>query len=377
MFRDVQITVNRTSWPADQTPPPPLLNLAGWTQISVLHTLIHTALWTRPPVIQGFHLSDYWAWLRYGPALACTTDLRLCPEWKDVDPHQKTLLSDEFGVGATTSLLAVGLNCREFVDALYVLRTLMPGQFTLRRASKHGPSKSPDYIGTDDRDRFIILECKGTQSSRRSLVDAIARGIPQKQNLRSRRGTQIYLSLVGGLFIPQSNSSETALIHFADPWWEEIMSVFERFKPGAVKVAVMQIHLAKLFALSGMPRTAEALANTPLPKLRQLPTEAIDELRSNEDSLETERIIFDTLYSDELMSIPRARFSITLPKGLIAELVESNDLPKTILRLTKETPNQHWVHALQRSVASVTSPYGYKVSLIYGNNQAPNKASQL
>jgi hypothetical protein len=122
MLRDVAITVDLASWPAGQVPPLSLRNLRSRTQINVLHALIHTAVWTRPPTTQGFHLSDYWAWLRYGPALACTADLRLCQPWNDVDPHQKTLLSDEFSVGATTCLLADGLNCTEFVDTLYFLR---------------------------------------------------------------------------------------------------------------------------------------------------------------------------------------------------------------------------------------------------------------
>lgn len=373
MLRDVTITVDQNSWPSGLVPPMPLQNLASRTQINVLYALIHTALWTRPPTTQGFHLSDYWAWLRYGPALACTTDLRLCQPWNDVDPHQKTLLSDEFGVGATTCLLAEGLNCTGFVDTLYVLRTLLSGQFTLGRAAKRGPSKSPDFVATDDQGRFIILECKGTQSSRRALLDAIARGIPQKKNLKGRRGTQIYLSLVGGLFIPQSNSLETALIHFADPWWEEIEALFERFKPEELKTAIMQIHVAKILALSGLPHTAEALSNTPLKDLRQLPEDAIYELRSQEDTLDTERVVFDTLDYDQSFSIPKARFSITLPKDFVGTFINTRHLREALLALSQPAIGQHWVHeSVRGGMAKVTSPHGYKLSFMYASDQSPN-----
>jgi hypothetical protein len=71
MLRDVAITVDQNSWPSVLVPSMPLQNPASRTQINVLYALIHTALWTRPPMTQGFHLSDYWASLRYRPAAYC------------------------------------------------------------------------------------------------------------------------------------------------------------------------------------------------------------------------------------------------------------------------------------------------------------------
>jgi hypothetical protein len=57
--------------------------------------LVFAALWTRPPVRYGFSLSDCWAWLRYFPAIAVNSELRLREEWTSLDPHYKTVLSGD------------------------------------------------------------------------------------------------------------------------------------------------------------------------------------------------------------------------------------------------------------------------------------------
>jgi hypothetical protein len=368
MIRDLQIVVDRASWTGGRVPPQTILNIAKTTRINVLFSLVHTALWTRPPVIRGFHLNDYWAWLRYGPALANTPDLRLCDAWDDVDAHQKTLLSDELGVGVTTNLLADGLRCREFVDTLYVIKTLRPGLFTLGRTSRRGPDKSPDYIATDDQGRFIILECKGTQSSRQALADAIARGIPQKRNVQAQAGTRIYLALVGGLFVPQSRSTEAALVYFSDPWWEDIVSIFE--EPVDLHGAITQIHMAKIFAIAGMARTAEALALTPLQQLGEMPQGAKRELQSHVQSLETEWVCLDTMHNNGLMSVPKARLSITFPSDLIRTLLDTKDLRKSLHLLNDAAMKKSWEHeALKETAVCVTAPYGYKLVLEYGKSK--------
>src|SRR5215467_11157034 len=114
--------------------------------MSVPLALLFTALSTRPPIIQGFHLSDFWAWLRYAWALDSSLDLRLRPEWESIDPHQKAVLSDELGVGFTTCLLSTELGYSQFRDTLYFVGVLEPGSFLLTSSAKRGPKKSPDYI---------------------------------------------------------------------------------------------------------------------------------------------------------------------------------------------------------------------------------------
>jgi hypothetical protein len=78
MNKTVEIFVDGSSWPGSVAP----AEIAGLASLSPRTTnvglaLIHSALWTRPPLSFGFHLADLWAWLRYLPAISNSPDLRL------------------------------------------------------------------------------------------------------------------------------------------------------------------------------------------------------------------------------------------------------------------------------------------------------------
>lgn len=121
MNRFVAVTVDGASWPKGVPVPAEISALASnRRQTNVLFALLHTALWTKPPVQYGFDLSDFWAWLRYGPAIADAQNLRLKQEWANTDPHQKTVLSDEFGVGFVTQLFVEELGFLVYADAQHV-----------------------------------------------------------------------------------------------------------------------------------------------------------------------------------------------------------------------------------------------------------------
>lgn len=228
--------------------------------IDVLSCLVFAALWMRPPVTYGFSLSDCWAWLRYFPAISAISGLRLRDEWTQLDPHQKTVLSGDFGVGFTTWFLHRTLGLERYADTLWVVNTQHPGVFELGRSTKRGPQKSPDYIAEDPWENFSVLECKGTQTSHASLLDAIDRGIPQKANLRTIGATQIQHSLVAGLFIPQAASADTATLALADPDWVSVKEQLSQFTRDQLGRGVTQIALAKELSMLDLPQTANALA---------------------------------------------------------------------------------------------------------------------
>ena len=72
MLRDITITVDLSSWPKGQVPPLSFRNLVNRTQINVLHALIHTALWTRPPRregVGGWVNSQIFEAIRFTPTL--------------------------------------------------------------------------------------------------------------------------------------------------------------------------------------------------------------------------------------------------------------------------------------------------------------------
>lgn len=214
LTKTLQVEIDAASWPAGSAVPASLTALAnaGTISVDVLQAMLYVGLMTRPPVSYGFDLSDCWAWLRYGPALKATTDLRLCDEWTTLDPHHKTILSGDFGVGFTGLLLAQALGFRKYSDTLWVVNTLGNAGFAYTSTAARGPSKSPDYIVEDGAGNLSILECKGTQTGRRALREALGRGVPQKQNLQTVGTTVIAHSLVAGLFrAPVSASRRRAI----------------------------------------------------------------------------------------------------------------------------------------------------------------------
>ena len=121
------------------------------------------------------------------------------------------------------------------------------------------PSKSPDYIAEDIGGNLSVLECKGTQSSRASLVAALGRGMPQKANLQAIGATPLQHSLVAGLFIPQFDNADSAVIIVADPEWDEFKERLSRFSKEEIGRAVSQVAYAKELAMLELPHTANTL----------------------------------------------------------------------------------------------------------------------
>jgi hypothetical protein len=257
----MRVKVVSDSWIAPATPPSALLTAEESSPIEVeaLAALLFVGIWTRPPVTYGFSLSDCWAWLRYFPAVATTPDLRLRDEWTTLDAHHKTVLSDDFGVGFTTWFLFQTLGFQRYADTFWVVNSLLPNTFRLAPSAKRGPTKSPDYIVEDLSGEFSVLECKGGQSTCASLRAAMNRGAAQKSNLQVIGTTPLRHSLVAGLFIPQFESWESAVLIVADPEWDEIRKLLSPFSKAELARSVVGVSYAKELAMLDLPNVANAL----------------------------------------------------------------------------------------------------------------------
>lgn len=366
MKRTLEVLVNAASWP-NGVVPSPILSAKGPRSASTLLALIFTARCTRPPTATGFHLSDFWAWFRYGFAFDGGPGLRLRPEWDLVDAHQKTVLSDELGVGFTTHFLAEKFGCREFADAVYTVNVLKPGMFSLGKSATRGPRKAPDYIATDGAKKFWIIECKGTQTSRQKLDDQMKAGFAQKNNVTAAAHVAIAHSLVAGLFIPQSKNIETACIKLADPTWAELDRVIRETPREQVHEAVVQVSLAKELALCGLVQPAQTLAGSPIRNVRGLTTEARQSTRRRLARPAGEAV-FD---SDDLwrragerpVSIGRIRFYATPPEQILERLSTSTDISTDIRQLAETSQNRDWEMSSNDSSATVTTPLGFRFRL--------------
>jgi hypothetical protein len=145
--------------------------------VDMLHALGRI---TTPPVTELIDLSSTWAEIRYLWAFLPNFDgrrlrsLRLNSTVKDLDFHQKTLLSDEFGVGFAAYFMAV---CARATDPVDVFVAKRGGQLRLRGNSRRS---LPDYIFRGPQPgQFYIVECKGTQSARATAVSQLQRGTEQ------------------------------------------------------------------------------------------------------------------------------------------------------------------------------------------------------
>lgn len=257
MRKRVEMSVDGTYGIASLLPGLP--HAAHW-DCDVFQTLLVVGLLTAPPRYRGMSLSTYWAWLRYGAAISTAdASLRLRPIWGELDPHQKTLLADDFGIGFPCHYLIEHHGFEDFADTSYLLDSLLSGVVSHASPSKRGPSKTPDFIGVDSTDQLHILECKGTQSSRHYLDAAMANGIAQKNNLSN--GTIFASSMVGGLFIPQAQSPEHAQLVFIDPEPHPTLKLLQQMDPQKIVREVRRQSFAKALATAGLWVTAGGVSS--------------------------------------------------------------------------------------------------------------------
>ncbi|MEP2235302.1 MAG: hypothetical protein ABJM58_04915 [Alteripontixanthobacter sp.] len=222
--------------------------------------LVLIGVLTTPPNSGGASLSEMWAFIRYLYATSGDNELRLTADYLDLDPHQKTILSDDFGMGLGMYWLANRLRLVAACDGRYFIENFLTqiGGNYHGGVAKRGPGKSPDFVAIDSQQKFHVIECKGTQSSRnyrnKQLRDS---GILQKQTIElpsQLRGQ----SLAIGTFIagPDGDKSQ---IRVVDPEPEDPLRI-KNSQAVEARNAVGRGMLAKELRSSGFPSAAAAIA---------------------------------------------------------------------------------------------------------------------
>ncbi|MCA8203118.1 hypothetical protein LGM71_18870 [Burkholderia sp. AU33545] len=252
--------------------PPQLLALAGkkTTWSADEHNAFGLiAIVTAPPMYVGFSLADTWAHHRYLAAVdPFEKHLALRQEWKDLDPHQKTILADDWGMGFPLLYLMESLDLVHFAPTDYWVKSLelTTGTKLALKKGKRGPPKLPDFVGIDTAGRYHAIECKGTQTSRSALASAIAHGVPQVENLRSPGALPPAMHacfdswLVAGLYIPMAGKKTRPLLQVADPDFSALSSLIEQ--AGGIEAVGRAISLTALcqqLAAIGLRRLATVL----------------------------------------------------------------------------------------------------------------------
>lgn len=234
--------------------------------LSIPAVLLKIGYLTTPTSSTGVSLSEFWAWVRYLAAVTPDADLRLTSAFANLDSHQKTILSDDFGMGVPMLWLTSALDLRMICDGRYFLqRFAAQAGASVRRTAKRGPNKTPDFVARDGRGVWHVIECKGTQSgSGYRAVQIGEPGPPRTGGIAQKHAISFPANhsgqrLVCGLALGVEDGGERTSLTIVDPELEDpivISSDQLLFATDAAERATV----ARSLRLAGFDRTAETTA---------------------------------------------------------------------------------------------------------------------
>jgi hypothetical protein len=237
MDRRLWVEVDQTTWPIPPAVPlfPAAFPPGGRNfNINILELLLTIGFLTTPIDPGGVSLSEFWAWVRYFPAISADPDLRLTKPFADLDAHQKTILSDDFGMGVPMFWLSDRLKFRPPCDGRYFIDRMKASiGATAATRARRGPGKSPDFVAQDSAGMWHVIECKGTQSAsdyrRRQLGN---KGPPPSGAVAQKRtitfpNWNTGQRLACGLKIGVHGGSEPSSLRVIDPAGAEQLQVGE------------------------------------------------------------------------------------------------------------------------------------------------------
>lgn len=270
MDREISLDIVRSSWPRPpRVPsfPSQFVSAPATIQMNVPVMLMMIGYLTTPAAVTGLTLSEFWAWVRYLAAVTPDSELRLTSAFTDLDAHQKTILSDDFGMGVPMLWLTEQFDFDRIVDGRYfMLRLAASMGATARRIAKRGPSKTPDFVARDTAGIWHVIECKGTQSGddycRRQLGIAgppPTGGIAQKRSVIFPRG-HTGQRLVCGLTIASAGKSGRTRLRVVDPPPEEDPFEVTADELGLADDAASRAAASRALRLAGFPATADLTA---------------------------------------------------------------------------------------------------------------------
>lgn len=197
-----------------RTIPKEFLKVQSSINFELSTLLFHIADVTKNPFDSGISLNSNWAFLRYNNCFDSSNTIKLRKEYEDVDAHQKTILSDDLGMGFASLFLDETLKIKAITDTSFFLKYLP--SLKQSKKTKKGPAKSPDFIVLDENKNLHLLECKGTQHSVSSSEKQLKRGMDQVSSIDDPNDI-IDQRLVIGTYIANYSSKNISQINVIDP----------------------------------------------------------------------------------------------------------------------------------------------------------------
>jgi hypothetical protein len=165
-------------------------------RVAPIHLLHRLGVVTTPAIPNLADICSTWAQYRYLWAFELPDGtpgdrLRLSLPARDIDFHQKGLMSDQIGVGMAALVMETLFSAPDATDVDVALSDpAWPIQLD---------SASPDYIFQPvDKSSQYVVECKGTRCGRSNAVEQLRRGLEQVPSLVFTDGRPSPTALVIG-----------------------------------------------------------------------------------------------------------------------------------------------------------------------------------
>jgi hypothetical protein len=256
LVRTIDVEVDTSTW-LRRPVPPQLKTASGKTTIDIGRALHMLGTLTMPSILSSASPALFWAWLRYYLAPTLSSDLRITIDFSDLDPHQKGILSDDFGVALATQWM---------LDRLGPFTHIVDGrrfanQFTHLLRKRHkakakvGTSKAPDFVMRDIAGKWHVLECKGTQASREYQRRVLKTAIAQKhaiQLIGSIKGEQ----LASSLYIAHEKDKSASHMKVIDPDEDDPLIILTGQLAGEMEANANRLAVAQALGCIGLSEIA-------------------------------------------------------------------------------------------------------------------------
>ena len=274
--------------------------------------------------------------MRYLYTISNDSDLRITADFANLDSHQKTILSDDFGMGIPIGYLVGALGLTSWSDGRYFMdrmSALVHGPLPVPR--QRGPRKAPDFVFMDHAGALHVVECKGGQSGPdardRQLSSTSAKGEPTGGVVQKRmvllpahlQGQRLACDLSIGI----SGKPGPSDLKIVDPEFEPEFDLSEA-DDTVISDPIVRSGLAKSLRGAGFPATAAAIAVPSGPSARAKSVETSPApLRESRRSVIDQR---NAAARAELGAAGAARFTIGDTKLVGREVTMVLPVPLTI-----------------------------------------------
>lgn len=209
----------------------------------------------------------FWGWVRYMNAISSSADLRITTPYVDLDPHQKSILSDDFGVAMSVQFFYDKLGgFKSIVDGRQFLlhsgHLMTSGTTKIHKPAKVGARKCPDFVILDNSGKWHVLECKGTQTSKSYRDTQLEKAVAQKnviavqEHIKGER-------LASGLYIGNDSDGTKSHLKIIDPDPDPLITINENNSVALIKT-MRKLSLARAFGVSGFYNLSEEILLPPV-----------------------------------------------------------------------------------------------------------------